>query len=69
MTSPFHSQRDAAAVLGTYLGAERLFIEQALDDERLSRRSWRVRLWPTRPRTSARDAQALLPEPRRTATT
>jgi hypothetical protein len=38
MTAPFHSARDAREVLGTWSGADRLAIEQALTDARLARR-------------------------------
>jgi hypothetical protein len=38
MTAPFHSPRDARAVLGTWSGAERLAIESALTDVRLEGR-------------------------------
>lgn len=68
MPSPFHSQRDAAGVLGTYRGAERLLLEQALDDDRLERRSWRPRLWPRKAR-ARQNAPALLAGQRRAAAT
>jgi hypothetical protein len=38
MTAPFSSAREAGAVLGTWSGADRLAIEQALTDARLDGR-------------------------------
>lgn len=50
------------AVLALYAGAERLQVEQALDDERLARRA---RLFHRRPRRAAVPVLAVVPAPRR----
>jgi hypothetical protein len=50
MTTPFHSPRDARAVLGTWSGSELLAIESALTDAHLDR----VRLHQRAARVRAR---------------
>jgi hypothetical protein len=43
MSSPFRSGDDAGAVLRTYVGVERLLIEQAMREDELQHRWWRRR--------------------------
>lgn len=38
--SAARSPRDVSRLLSTYSGAERVLVQQALDDVRLSRRRW-----------------------------